>query len=308
MSATNEEPPLDPEVIRDHSFTTDGPIELDLGVGAGRIDVRLSERGDDPTVQVQLKHDPSAASKWTQGWASTLNWVMDQFGDQIGAELRGSANEAVTQASVEMVGDRLVVRTAKALPLRHIPLALVVHAPNGSRVESKGGSTSVTVTGTAGTVNVHTGAGDVAVEQADGPVTVRTGGGAISLGPTTGEVRVRSGGGEVRVTEASGNVSVLTGTGSVRLGTVDSDVLVRSGSGDISVADAGSGAIELGTGSGDVRVGIRAGARAEIELSSAAGEVACELELADTPPDGDVALRVRAKTGSGKAVVTGAST
>lgn len=295
----------EPPVVREFDFVADGPVELDLGVGAGRIEVRLSdpEPGATPSVRVELRHDPSAGSKWTQGWASTLNWVMDQFGEQLGTELRGSADEAVQEASVEMIGDRLVVRSAKTLPLRHIPLALVVHAPSGSALEIKGGSTGLTATGRAGRVRVQTGAGKVAIENADGPVTVRSGGGAISLGPASGTLHVRSGGGEVRAAAVSGMASVVTGTGSVRLGVVDGEVIVRSGSGDISVADAGSGSVELGTGSGEVRVGIRAGVQAEVELSSATGQVSSELEVSGDPPANEVPLRVRAKTGSGRAVV-----
>jgi DUF4097 and DUF4098 domain-containing protein YvlB len=102
------------------------------------------------------------------------------------------------------------------------------------------------------------------------------------------------------------DVTMTSGTGNVRIGSVDGDVLVRSGSGDVSVGDAGAGTVELMTGSGEIRIGIRKGTLAELDVSSGAGTVTSELDVSDTAPDSGVALRVRARTGSGNAVVAGA--
>lgn len=300
----SEEPAEAP--VRSQNFPTDGPVELDLAITAGRIEIELtdSDPATSTAVHAEIRHDPEAGSQWSQGMSSMLNWVNDQFGDQLGADLRGSPASAVGETTLEMVGNRLVVRTPKPLPLRHIPLAVTVRAPTGSHLKVKTGSASVTVTGTANRVDVATGSGKVNLEDTQGAVTVRTGGGGITLGYTPGTLQVRTGGGEVRVISLAGSASIGTGHSNVWVGSMDGDLLARSGSGDLTVADAGAGSVELITGSGQVRVGVRAGALAEIDVSSGSGSALSELDVSDTPPDGDVALRIRARTGSGRAVVT----
>lgn len=293
------------DLVRTQDFPTDGPVELDLGVASGRIDIELTDGATD--VQVELRHDPESGSAWTQGITSTLSWLTEQFGDDIGTDLSASASAAVSQTRVEMVGSRLVVRTPKPLPLRHVPLALRVRAPSGSQLDVKASSARVTSAGRAGRVDFSTTSGDVALERADGAVTLRTGGGGVSVGPVTGGLHVRSGGGDVRAASVQGSASVVTGTGSVRIGSVDGELTVRSGSGDLSVADAGEGTVNLKTGSGAVRVGVRSGVLAEVDLTSATGTVSTELEVSDTEPDEHVPLVIHARTGSGNAVVTGST-
>lgn len=306
----SEEAPHE-ELVRTQDFVADGPVELDLGVVAGAIDVLLSETDSDTggdkaarTVSVELREDSNSTSPWVHGLASTLNWITEQFGDQFGAELSASTAEAVAQTRIDMVGRRLVVRTPKQLPLRHIPLALTVRAPAGSRVEIKAGSARVTTTGTAGRADVSTSSGDVAFERTTDALTVRTGGGSVSLGPTPSGLHVRTGGGDVRASDIRGSATVVTGTGSVRIGSVTGELVVRSGSGELSVSDAAGGSVNLRSGSGSVRVGVRSGVLAEVDLASGTGTVSSDLEVADTPPEGDVALRIRASTGSGSAVIT----
>lgn len=299
-----EEMPAE-DLVRTQDFPTDGPVELDLGLGSGRVDIELADGATD--VHVELRHDPESGSAWTQGITSTLSWLTEQFGEDIGADLSASASAAVSQTRIEMVGTRLVVRAPKPLPLRHVPLSLKVRAPSGSQLDVKASSARVASTGSAGRVDVSTTSGDVALDRAEGAVTVRTGGGGVSVGPVPSGLHVRSGGGEVRAAAVAGSASVVTGTGSVRIGSVDGNLTVRSGSGDLSVADAGDGNVNLKTGSGAVRVGVRSGVLAEVDLSSATGTVSTELEVSDTEPDERVPLVIRARTGSGNAVVTGST-
>ncbi|WP_034272407.1 DUF4097 family beta strand repeat-containing protein [Haloechinothrix halophila] len=307
-----------PELVRTQEFPTDGPIELDLSVTTGRIDVLLSgdaaaaDAADDSTrdttsVAVELRHDTGSGSPWTQGVASTLAWLSEQFRDQLGPELAGSASDAIEQTRIDMLGGRLVVRAPKQLPLRHVPLALTVRAPAGSHLEIKTGSARVTVTGAAGRATLHTSSGDVALERATSAVTVRSGSGSVSLGPTASGLHVRTGGGDVRASDTRGSATVVTGTGSVYVAAAEGELVVRSGSGDVTVADAGPGGVNVRTGSGAVRVGVRSGVHAEVDVTSGSGTASSELEVADAPPGEDVPLHIRASTGSGNAVIASAS-
>jgi hypothetical protein len=289
-------------LVRQQSFEVDGPIELDLGTGAGRIEVRLT---DEPGVHVEVRHDPSAGSAFSNGVSSLLSWVSGQFGEQLGDT---SPAEAIRQTRIDLTAGRLVVRTPKALPLRTVPIAIIVRAQNGSHVSAHTGSANVTVTGGAGRLDLHTGSGEIHADRAEGAASVQTGSGAVRLGPMLAGLRARTGTGDVEVTSIGGAVSLFTGSGDVWLGAVAGDVMARTGSGDLTVADAASGQIELQTGSGSIRVGVRAGSTAEIDLSSATGDARSELNLSGNRPESSPSLRIRGRTASGSAVVSPAAT
>ena len=292
-----ESEPGDAGLVREESFDTAGPIEIDVAVGAGRIEVKLSERSG---VRVTVQHDTDASDQWVPGLSGLLNWVSGQFGTP--ADI--SADDAVQQTRIDLTGTRLVVRTPKPLPMRGVPLSIVVEAPNGSHVESKSGSAALVTTGSAGRLNVISGTGDVSVDRADGVASVNSGSAAVRLGPMMGGVRVKSGSGDIEVSSVGGRSALFTGSGDVWLGAVQSDVMVRTGTGDITVADAACGTIELVTGSGELRIAVRSGTAAMVDLVSHAGQARSELDVSNTPPSKEPKLTVRGRTGSGNAVIT----
>ncbi|WP_312867696.1 DUF4097 family beta strand repeat-containing protein [Amycolatopsis pithecellobii] len=293
------------DVIRTETFAAEGPLDLDVSVTLGKIEIELTaEEGE---TFVELRHAPQAGEPWAQGVTTLLNWVNERFGDQFGGELRGTPAEAVEQTRIELTGKRLVVRAPKALPLRNTPIAVKVRAPAGSSLEIRAGSADVTVTGTSGRADVLTGAGEVKLDQTEGAAIVRTGSGGIQLGPTLAGLQLRTGSGSVEVASLSGSATVVTGTGNVWVGAASGEIMARSGSGDLSVAGAADGSLELITGSGEIRVGVRPGVAAEVDLSSGSGKVSSELEVGMEQPEGDVPLKVRARTGMGAAVITRAT-
>ncbi|ADJ48041.1 hypothetical protein AMES_6216 [Amycolatopsis mediterranei S699] len=300
---TPAEEPND-ELVRVDEFKTDVPLELDVSVTIGRVEVVLD---GDSGARVELRHDQGEQQPWVAGVNSLLSWVGERFGDQLGVDPGASPAEAVRQSRIEKLGNRLVVQAPKAWQLRNVALAVKVHAPAGSHVEVRAGAADVTVTGSAGRVDLLTGSGEVKLDRADGSATIRTGSGAVKLGPTLGGLQLRSGSGHIEASSISGSATLATGTGDVWLGAVSGEVMARTGSGDLSVADAASGSLDLITGSGEVRIGIRGGTTAEVDLTSSGGRVSSELDVADSAPDGGVKLKVRARTGTGNAVVTRAA-
>jgi hypothetical protein len=293
------------EPVRAETFPADGPLQIDVGVTIGKVEIHLTDQPGE--ARVELRQDSSEKPPWVDGMASMLNWVTERFGNQFGTEVDTSSGDAVGEARVEKIGNRLVVQASKTLPLRNIPLSVTVHAPAGSHLEVRAGAADVSVTGSAGRADILTGSGVVALDRADGAATIRTGSGGIKLGPTLSGLQLRTGSGDVEASSLSGSATLATGTGDIWLGAVAGDVMVRSGSGDLSVADAASGSLELITGSGEIRIGIRSGVAAEIDLTSLAGKLSSELDVADSAPEGEVALKIRARTGSGNAVVTPAA-
>jgi hypothetical protein len=297
-------------VVRRQSFDTEGPVELDLGIGGGGVTVRLV---DEPGVHVEIRHDPEAASPWAQGMTNLMSWVSTQFGGQLGqfaeAVPEGSSAdaEAVRQTRVDYTAGRLVVRTPKDIQLRNVPILVSVQAPVGSHVEARTGSGDVTVNGAAGRLNLHTGSGRISADQAESTVHVDTGSGTVRLGPMAAGLRAKTGSGDVEITAIGGASTVVTGSGDVWLGAVTGDVLARTGSGRVTIANAASGELELHTGSGAIHVGVRQGSPAEVDLSSGSGEARSDLDLTTSPPESKPPLRIRGRTGSGNAVVTAAA-
>ncbi|MFE2751699.1 DUF4097 domain-containing protein [Actinosynnema sp. NPDC059335] len=294
---------MESDVVRQQGFDVDGVAEIDVALVAGRVRVHLV---DEPGVHVELRHDPSPGESWTAGLNGLLNWVNNQFGTVPG-QPSGPA-EAVRDARVELSGARLKVHASKALPLRAVPLSVTVRAPLGSHVIAKTGSADVTVTGAAGRLEIQTGTGDVTTDQADAPSQVNSGSGKLRLGPMPGGLRAKTGSGDVEVSAIGGNTVIYTGTGDVWLGAVQDDVQVRTGGGDVTLADAAAGRIQLGTGSGDVRVGVRPGVSAQVDLASNSGSARSDLDVSDTPPETEPALFITGRTTSGTALVTTATT
>ncbi|MBA8925720.1 hypothetical protein BC739_002919 [Kutzneria viridogrisea] len=290
---TEDAPPA-----RREDFEANGPIEIDIAIGTGRIEIQLV---DEPGVRVEVRHAPESDDQWVPGLSGLLNWVSGQFG---GGPQDNSPEETVRQTRIDLTGNRLVVRTPKPLPMRGMPLSVVVKAPSGSHVETKSGSASLAVTGSAGRVNVTSGTGDISVDRADGAASVQSASASVRLGPMLGGVRVKTGSGDLEVSSVGGPSLLFTGTGDIWLGAVQSDVTVRTGSGDVTVADAACGRIEVVTGSGELRVAVRSGVKAQVDLVSYSGRAYSELALSDTPPPGEPSLFVRGRTGSGTAVIT----
>jgi hypothetical protein len=284
------------------AFPATGPLDIEVNIGSGRIVIDLV---DEPLATAEVRHGPEDQSPWLQGLSSLVEWVNGAFGEQRAVATDELAAAAVAETRIDLIGQRLVVNGPKHR-LRMIPLAVTVRAPSGSQVNVRGGSANVTVTGAAGRCEVETGSGDIALDRADGYATIATGTGTLRLGPMLGGLKARSGSGEIEVSSVGGPTTVSTGSGDVWFGAVQDNVSAKTGSGDLTIADGACGDIDLVTGSGEIRVGVRAGTVAMIDLVSGSGQARSELDVHDTPTANAPKLRLRGRTSSGNAVVTSA--
>jgi hypothetical protein len=270
MSNMNPETPR-----RAESFDCDGAAELVLCVGAGRIEVRAA---DVPRVHVELSGQAEAD-------ANAVSETEIAFSEQ---------------------RRRLVVRAPRSL--RRARLALVVEAPAGSRLSARAGNGSITATGELAGLDAVTHSGDVTADRIAGQAQVQTASGNVRLGQVGGRLRASSGSGELEIASFDGEAAKLSaGRGDVWLGAVRSDVRARTGRGSVVIAEAAGGRLDLATGSGDVRVAVRPGVVAEIDLASGSGHARSELDVETERPAESPPVRIRARTGSGNAVVTSAS-
>jgi Toastrack DUF4097 len=294
-------------VVRQQDFECAGPIDVSVELDSGRLDIQLAEGAVGPGVTVQVRADPVSQPPWTAGIAGLLSWLGEQTGGAPPAEL---AAEAVRRTVIDFTGQRLTVRSPRDFPLRTVPLTIQISAPSSSSITARSGSADIAVDGVADRLDASTGSGGVRAHRCTGTTDVRTGSGDVRLGSVLGRLRVRTGSGEVEVISIEGAAgdggTVQTGSGDVRLGAVTHNMSARTGSGDLTVVDASAGGLELTTGSGQLRVGIHPGVRAELDVSSGSGCARSDLPVGGPPTEGDVPLRVRARTGSGDALVTAA--
>lgn len=299
----------DTSVVRQQHFECPGPVAIWVELDGGRLDIALREDiAGAGEITVQIHPDRTGQPQWSVGFHGLLNWL----GEQTGASppLGELAAEAVRRTMIEFADGRLTVRSPREFPLRTVPLIIQVSAPSGSSITARSGPADIAVTGVAAGLDVATGSGEVRAQRCTGAAEVRTSSGDVQLGIVAGRLRVRTGSGQVDVTSLEGTKgaagTVQTGSGDVRLGAVKHDVSARTGSGDLTVVDASAGGLELTTGSGQLRVGIHPGVLAELDVSSGSGRALSDLPVGGPPTGGEVALRVRARTGSGDALVTAA--
>ena len=304
-----EQTDADPSQVHRRRFECDGPVEVTVELGVGRLDVQLGPDTEVAELTVQVRPDPAAGPPWSSGITGLLSWLGEQAGAIQPSEM---AIEAARRTAIDFTGRRLTVRTPQDIPLRSVPLTITVNAPTGSSIIARSAAGDVTVDGVADRLDVSTGTGQVRAQRCTGPVDVRTGSGDVRLGSVLGTLRVRTGSGLVDVVslDAVGGLgnsgTVHTGTGDVRFGAVGCDLTARTGRGDLLVVDASAGRLELNSGSGQLRVGIHAGVWAELDISSGSGAAHSELPVTGPPAEGDVALRVKGRTGSGNALITAA--
>lgn len=293
-------------LVRRQDFDCDGPIDIWVDIGTGRLEITLNEGSAAAAgVSVQVRPDP-AGQPWSMGFAGLLGWLGHPPGVASPADL---GTQAVRRTLVELTGRRLTVHTPREFPLHAAPVIIQVTAPAGSSITARSGAADVIITGEAATLHILSGSGEVRAQRCTGDAEIRTGSGDVRVGTVQGRLRVRTGSGTVDVSslEGPGKSVVKTGSGDVRLGAVKHDISARTGSGDLTIADACAGGLDLTTGSGQLRVGIHAGVRAELDVSSGCGSARSELPVGGPPAEGGVQLRVRARTGSGDALVTAAS-
>jgi DUF4097 and DUF4098 domain-containing protein YvlB len=270
-------------------FATPKPIQLSVNNGAGTIEIVATDTAES-TVVVQGR---------------------DGDGAQAAEETEISFSEQTSRLTVQPP-DKRFGNTP--------PLDIRIVLPAGSTAKANSGSADISVQGRLAGIAMNTGSGNLEAGQVDGDAELKAGSGDIRLGPVAGEVDAKSGSGNIQVDRAAG-FSASSGSGNVRIGAVDgsTDIKGASGnisigavdgptnikgaSGNVSIGSARRGAIVVTTASGDVEVGVAAGAVARLAVSSISGEVSSDLPVEDRAPEGDSAVDLRLNTVSGNVSV-----
>lgn len=261
------------------SHVTPAPVDLEVRNPAGSVDITAADTGTS-TVEVIPERDS--------------------------ADARDLADR--TRVSLSADGRRLSVLVPEKRVLfgRSTRIAVAVTVPLGSTLRARTASANVRCRGQFEAAQVDTASGDVSLDQIAGEVEAHTASGSIDV-RAAGRTTAHSASGSIRVGRAGGDVEAHTASGRIRIGTAEGSVRAQTASGDISVEEASEGAVTLNAASGDLHVGVRAGAVARLDLSSLSGRVRSDLPVEDVAPQDGPAVEIQAQTLSGSVLVTRAA-
>ncbi len=253
-------------------FTIDGPVTLAAKIASGALNVTAEPR-DTATVEV-TPFDASDASR-----------------------------EAAARTRVELIGTVLTVESPQRLGWlpRRSRIRVDVRLPEDCRLNLQLAAAEGHLSGRYGDAVVRTASGDVTLDHVAGTLDLETASGGARVTRVDGPAKVKTASGDMALGHVRGDVTASTASGDVTVDRADNSVRARTASGDVTVGAAHQGTVEIAGASGDLHVGIEAGTRVWLDVSTLSGSVRSDLDHEATggPTDDGAPLTVRARTASG---------
>lgn len=159
--------------------------------------------------------------------------------------------------------------------------------------------------GETGNLSIHTGVGEVTVDEASGSAAVHSGSGEISVGTVDGTADISTSNGTIRVGVVTGPSTVKVSNGSLFVDRALSDITATNHNGGVRIGEVVRGKVTATSKNGRVDVGVRQGSAAWLDLNTTVGRVYNELESSDAPDDDEPVdkVQVHASTKLGDIVV-----
>ena len=253
--------------MRRETFSTPGPVRLDLELPAGAIEIETAET-DETHVELEA---PS-------GKEQVEEMVADA---RITCERRGDAYE-VAVAVRTRGGVWISFSSGPNIRLGTPDMRLRITCPNGASVEARTKSADLQGRGEFGAVDVKTASGDVTLENA-GDMHVKSASGDVHVEIVDGELDVKTVSGDVHVGSVVRGSTLQTVSGDVYIRENDGAISASTVSGDQRYEAVAQGRAELRAVSGDIGIGIRRGSRVYIDANTVSGSTSSEFELSDAP-------------------------
>jgi DUF4097 and DUF4098 domain-containing protein YvlB len=256
------------------TFDTDGPVEADVLVPAGVIEV---ERADAERVTVSL--EPVNESR--------------------------RADDIVAAAEVSYSSGKLRVHVAERT-FRNVEVRCRLHLPEGSALMTKTASADVRVAATLRSFDGVTASGDVELVDVTGDVIGKSASGDFACATVGGRFRVRTASGDVTARQVTGDVELALASGDVDIADAGSSVDVKSASGDVRLGCVHRGRVRAQTASGDVTIAVAQGVGAYLDVTTVSGDTRCTLPFQENAKGSGAMLELLARTVSGDIVIEGA--
>jgi DUF4097 and DUF4098 domain-containing protein YvlB len=289
--------------VRSESFTTEGPLAMELRVPAGRVEL-VTEESQETTVELEALRENESSVAAVEAARVELR------------ERAAGGQELLVHVPNDQRGFAL---GGIRIGLVRSPEVLVrVRCPHGTAVEVQSGSADIEGHGRFGAAKISSGSGDVDFEDVDGEAVVSTASGDIELGRISRRARVNTASGDIEIDRIGGEAEINLASGDVVVSTVEGRLSVNSASGDVIVREASAsvtiktasgdqrldsvsqGEVTLQSASGDIQVHVRAGTRLWVDARSRSGDTTSDFDIGDTPSaEGGPSLELRASSMSG---------
>jgi hypothetical protein len=247
--------------MAEHRFHTPEPIELDVQVPIGDIDVETID-GDESFVTVSGSEKILAHMR------------VELEGRKLVVAMKGKNTFGITIS----IGDFNFFQGSSG------GLHVKAKVPHSSIASITTASADTKLRGRYATINSKSASGDLVVTgEIEGDASLKT---------VSGDVRLGHVGGDLRGTTVSGDVMAASIDGSAEL---------KSVSGDVHFDSVRAGTVTVQSVSGDIEVGVAPGTNLDVDAGSVSGDLTSEVPLGSEPggaSDGPV-LVVRGKTISG---------
>lgn len=211
--------------MAEHTFRTPRPVELEVKVPAGEIEVETVD-GDESTVVVE---GPEKLVDATH---------VELAGNRLVVEVRhkGSFGIQISIGDVSFGAARLHLR---------------IRVPHASRVELSTATADMELRGRYAALVTKSASGDLTVDgEIEGNAEIKTVSGDARLRAVGGELRVQTVSGDITAASAGGDVTAKSISGDVRVESVrEGRVTARSVSGDIEIGVAPGTNLDVDAGS-----------------------------------------------------------
>jgi hypothetical protein len=263
------------------SFEVQGPVELDVRLTSGDIEV-------DPTLDGRVDVELIAHDEESQRLVDAARIELSPHGHR----------PTVVVDVPQKRGFTLTLFGRSGIECR-------IRCPHDSGLAVRTKSADVLARGTLGGLNVSTASGDIEVDQVSGGVNVKSASSDFSAREIGSGVNIQTASGDIDITVARGPVNVTSVSGDISIGEAYDNVNANSVSGDQDHGAVMQGVVAAHSVSGDVTVAVRRGSRAFLDCSTVSGETSSELEMTGEAPAGESPfVEIRAKTVSGDIRIT----
>jgi len=266
------------------SYETPGPIEVDIDLGVGYVEVIASDRAD--AVAEISPTKPGRSGDVSLAREATVSFEAGRLRVFVPRRLNLFGRSDSVDVRVEVpTGSRAVIGTVYGSVRTRGVLG-------DCRITAKYGNVSADA---VGDLVLDSPYGTIEIAEVAGRFDATVGHGQVRVGRVGGDARLRGSHGTIELGTSAGEVDVAT-SGALTIDRALGDVTARSAHGAIRIREVTGGSIRLENGYAEVEVGVPDGVAAWIDAASAHGAVRNELtpdpEAAAT--DRSVELRLRA--------------